>query len=384
MTDINRKINVFQLVEGFGLGGAEKKLLELVKRMDNNRFKTVICSLGLEGSSGNISKDFEKLKEYGIEVFEIPRKHRIDFDLLYKLLQIIKSRRIDVIMTTLYYADIMGAVTGTLGGVKAVFFWETISSPEWLVRRRFISYRAAVKFCDKVVSVSQRTADFLVEDRKIHPDKIKIIPYGVDLKKYSSGKGHKIREKLDISEKDKIIGMVGRLVTQKGHIYLIDAAERIVKEYPDVRFLIIGEGELRSDLEKRVKDRKLDNNFIFLGSRDDVPDLLKVIDIFTLPSLFEGLPNVVLEAMASGKPIVATAVDGTKEAVIHGQTGLLVPLKDPEKLSAALIDLLDNPQKALDYGGKSRKRAEEYFSLEQQVKSFEDLYEKYFIKNLRS
>jgi len=384
MTDVNRKINVFQLVEGFGLGGAEKKLLELVKRMDRKRFRTVICSLGLEGSSGNISEDFKKLKEHGIEVLEIPRKHRIDIDLLYKLIQIIKSRQIDVIMTTLYYADIMGAVTGTIGGVKAVFFWETISSPEWLVPRRLISYRAAAKLCDKVISVSQRTADFLVEDRKISPDKIKIIPYGVDLEKYNNGNDNKIRRQLNIKAKDKIIGMVGRLVVQKGHIYLIEASERIVKKYPDVKFLIIGEGELRSDLEKRVRDRQLDDNFIFLGSRDDVPDLLKVIDIFTLPSLFEGLPNVVLEAMASGKPIVATAVDGTREAVIHGQTGVLVPPKDPEQLTEALCDLLDNPQKALDYGEKSRKRAEEYFSLEQQVKSFENLYENYFLKSLRS
>lgn len=384
MTNINRKINVFQLVEGFGLGGAEKKLLELVKRMDRKRFRTVICSLGLEGSSGNISEDFERLKEYGIEVFEIPRKHRIDIDLINKLLHIIKSRRIDVIMTTLYYADIMGALTGKLGGVKAVFFWETISSPEWLVPRRLISYRAAAKLCDKIVSVSKRTADFLIEDRKIHPDKIEIIPYGVDLKKYSNGNDNKIRKKLNIKAKEKIIGMVGRLVTQKGHVYLIDAAEETVKKHPDVKFLIIGEGELRADLEKRVKNSNLENNFIFLGSRDDVPDLLKAIDIFTLPSLFEGLPNVILEAMASAKPIVATSVDGTKEAVKNGETGILVPPKDPQKLSEALCELLDNPQRALDYGKKSRRRVEKYFSLEQQVKSFENLYEHYFIKSVRS
>ncbi len=380
----NRKINVFQLVEGFGLGGAEKKLLELVKRMDKNRFRTVVCSLGLQGTSGNISEDFMKLRNFGIEVLEIPRKHRIDIGLIYTLIKLIKSRRIDVIMTTLYYADIMGAVTGKLGDVKAVFFWETISSPEWLLPRRLISYRAAIKWCDKVISVSKRTADFLVEERKIYPDKIKIIPYGVDLKKYSNGNSHMVRRKLKINEKDKIIGMVGRLVTQKGHVYLIDAATSIVKRYPNLKFLIVGDGNLRSVLEKKVKDNQLSNNFIFLGARNDVPDLLKAIDIFTLPSLFEGLPNVVLEAMASKKPVVATSVDGTKEAVINGKTGILVPPRDPDSLSKALCDLLDNPQRALDFGKKSRKRVEEYFSLEKQVKSFEDLYENYFIKSLRS
>lgn len=376
----NKKINILQLVEGFGLGGAEMKLLELIKCMDPERFRTVVCSLGL---GETISEEFEKLRNYGVEVVEIPRKHRIDPGLIYRLVKLIKSRRIDVIMTTLFYADIMGPIIGKAGKVKAVFSWETISSPEWLIPRRLISYRAAIRWCDKVISVSRATADFLIEKRGVHPDKIKIIPYGVNLEKYKDGSSNGVRKKLGLSEKDKIIGMVGRLRPQKGHVYLIDAAAEVVKKYPKVKFLLVGDGDLRSDLEKKVKQNRLIENFIFLGSRDDVPDLLKIMDIFTLPSLFEGLPNVILEAMASKKPIVATPVDGTKEAVINGETGILVPPKDPMSLSKALCDLLENPEKASNFGEKSRKRVEELFSLEKQVSSFENLYENYYNKNIR-
>ena len=114
-----RKINVLQLVEGFSLGGAEGKLLELVKCLDPNRFRIVVCGLGLEGPSGTIREEFEKLKDYGIEVIKIPRKYRIDFSLIYKLVNLIRNYRIDIIMTTLFYADVVGSIIGKLGKVKA-------------------------------------------------------------------------------------------------------------------------------------------------------------------------------------------------------------------------------------------------------------------------
>lgn len=372
-----RKINVLQLVEGFSLGGAEGKLLELVKCLDPNRFRIVVCGLGLEGPSGTISEEFEKLKDYGIEVIKIPRKYRIDFSLIYKLVKLIRNYRIDIIMTTLFYADVIGPIIGKLGKVKAVFLWETISSPDWLVPRRLLAYRAVVRWCEKVISVSQATADFLIEKRGVPPGKVLVIPYGVNLEKYKDGNGKAVKDELGLTENHKIIGMVGRLEPQKGHIYLINAATQLVKKYPQVKIMIIGEGKLRSDLEKRVAEEQLSTNFLFLGSRNDVPDLLNAMDIFTLPSLFEGLPNVILEAMAANKPIVATSVDGTKEAVVNNETGILVPPKDPESLSNALCYLLENPEKLLEFGNNSRKRVENYFSLDKQVKSFANLYEKF-------
>jgi len=204
-----------------------------------------------------------------------------------------------------------------------------------------------------------------------------VIPYGVDLRKYQLGNGVKKRESIGLSADDKIVGMVGRLVPQKGHVYLIDAAELVIKKFPDVKFVIVGDGELKDQLLEKVRARNLEKNFRFLGFRSDVNELLWTFDIFTLPSLYEGLPNVVLEALASSLPVVATPVDGTKEAVVDNETGFLVPVKDVEGLANALIKLLSDPALARRIGKNGRKRVEDVFSLEKQVKSFEKLYESY-------
>ena len=375
-----RKICILQLLEGFNLGGAERKLLELVRCMDKDRFKTVVCSLGLQVTRKSIRDEFEQLRDKGVEVIEIPRKHRLDVSLIYKLVKLVKRYKIDIIMTNLFYADIMGALVGKLTRVKAVFTWEASPNSEWLIPRRLISYRLLIRWCDKIISVSQDTANFLVNKRGVNPDKITVIPYGVDLDKYYLGNGHTVRRKLGLNDKNKVIGVVSRLHPQKGHAVLIEASSDIIKKYPQTKFLIIGDGSYRSTLESLVKRKKLKEHYIFLGSRDDIPELLQAIDIFTLPSYSEGLPNVVLEAMATQKPVVATSVGGIKEAVVNKETGLLVPPQDPVSLGEALGELLENPEEALEFGKKSRKRAEEYFSLKSQVESFENLFEHYYKK----
>ena len=371
----NGKINVLQLVEGFGLGGAEKKLKELIEYMDRDKFNTVVCSLGL---GDTIKEDFEKLGDLGIEVMEIPRKVRVDFGLLFKIAKLIKEKDIDVVMTTLFYADVIGPLAGKLGKAKAVFSWETISAPWWLYKRRLWPYQFAIRYCKKVVSVSKATARFLIDERGVPEKKVMIIPYGVNLDQYNtSDDGSEKRKSIGLKKDDLVVGMVGRLVPQKGHVYLIEAAETVVKTFPDVKFVLAGDGELHEELVAKAKKHGVDKNFVFLGFRHDVDELLSTFDIFTLPSLYEGLPNVVLEAMASGLPIVATPADGTKEAVVDNETGILVPIKDVEKLATALIKLLKDKKLAKEMGEKGRKRVEEEFSLEKQVRSFEKLYESY-------
>jgi len=370
-----KKINVLQLVEGFSLGGAEKKLMELVKCMDSNRFQTVVCSLGL---GNEIEDEFKQLRKLGVKVVVIPRRRRIDLALITRIADLIRTNKIDIIMTTLFYADVLGALSGKITGVKAIFSWETTPSPDWLLKRRLWAYRFAVRFCKYVVAVSQSTARFLIERRGVPAEKVVVIPYGVDLRKYATGDSLKVRRELGLTKDNQVIGMIARFHPVKGHIYLINAAKEIVKEFPKVKFVFVGDGDLRSELEECVRTRNLDKNFVFLGYRSDIPDVIKAFDIFVLPSLYEGFPNVVLEAMASGKPVVATAVNGTEEAVVEGKTGFLVPPKDSNSLAEILLYLLKNPAKAKKLAQNGRKWAEEHFSLEKQVKSFEQLYENFY------
>ena len=367
----DRKINVLQITEGLGWAGAEKKLWELVHRMDPERFNTLICNFGMG--------DFypEQLDALGLRYVTLKRGGQFDVSLIWRLRELIRREKIDVIMSTLFHADLMGALVGKWAGAKAVFSWETISSPHWLIPRRLYPYRVAIKNVDRVISVSQATAKWLHEERGVSPRQIEVIPYGVDLERFVKRPDPALRRELGIPEKAPVIGMVARLQPQKGHIYLFEAALSIIKEAPDVRFVLVGGGPDTDTLKARVKEMGLDACFHFLGYRDDVPRLLGMFDIFTLPSLFEGLPNVVLEAMSCSLPVVATPVDGTKEAVVPDVTGILVPEKSPAPLADALLKLLKNPGLAKSMGDEGRKRVEDHFSLRMQVERFQNLYTRF-------
>ncbi|MBN1559559.1 glycosyltransferase [candidate division KSB1 bacterium] len=368
------KIKVLQLVEGFNFGGAETKLLELVKHMDVERFETTIISLGL---GNEIEELFHQLD---CRVLTFQRQKQVDFRLLRRIRDFIRAEHIDIVMTTLFYADVLGAMAGHSGGAKGVFSWETISSPKWLAPHRFWSYRYAIRRADKVISVSQATAEWLVQKRKVAAEKVMIIPYGVDLAKFNPAIKAVHRKDIGAGDDDIVIGQVARLDEQKGHTYLIDAASMIIALQPRAKFVLVGDGPLRSQLMHKVDQAGLHDFFIFLGFRQDVPDLLPLFDLFVLPSLYEGLPNVVLEAMACGLPVVATPVDGTKEAVVDGETGLLVPVADPQRLARSILKIIGSDGLKERLGVAGRHRVENQFSLERQVQRFENLYEDYALR----
>lgn len=366
-----KKINVLQLVEGMNWGGAETKLLELIAHMDRNRFHTTVCSLGI----GDRIRD--KFDSLGIPFVSLERRSRIDPKLILDVASMIRREKIDVVMTTLFYADVVGALASAISPNKAIFSWETISAPEWLLTHRLWAYRFAMKFCSKVISVSHATAKWLVEERGLPADKITVIPYGVNIEVYNNSRNGYLRPELGISAGVPVVGVVARLHPQKGHQYLIEAAKALVTRFKEIKIVLVGDGELREELEKAVAEAGLTETFMFLGFRSDVKDLLSMFDIFVLPSLYEGLPNVVLEAMATSLPVVATSVDGTVELVDDGETGFLVPPRDSLALATKIGTLLENAELRKQFGQAGRKKVEEQYSLALQVRNFQDLYERY-------
>ena len=334
-----------------------------------------MISLGL----GNEIEDL--FQQLDCRVMTFQRHKQVDFQLLHRVRDFIRNENIDIVMTTLFYADVLGAMAGHSGGAKGVFSWETISSPKWLVPHRLWSYRYAIRRADKVISVSKATAKWLVEKRKVNPDKVLIIPYGVNLDKFNPNIKSVKRRDIGLEQDDIVIGQVSRLNEQKGHTYLIDAAPAIIARQPRVKFVLVGDGPLRAELTKKIQDKGVEDHFVLLGFRQDVPELLPLFDVFTLPSLYEGLPNVVLEAMACGLPVVATPVDGTKEAVIDQETGFLVPVGDTKQLAEKLLDVISNDDLKLKLGLAGRRRVEDDFSLDGQVKRFENLYKEYALRN---
>ncbi len=367
----SRQINVLQLVEGMNWGGAETKLMELISHMDQSRFRTTVCSLGM---GDRIKSKFDAL---GIDFVSLERRGRIDPKLILDVAKLIRERDIDIVMTTLFYADVVGALASAISPNKAVFSWETISAPEWLLRHRLWAYRFAMLFCSKVVSVSKATARWLVDKRGLSPDKITVIPYGVDLDMFQGGKNDALKAELGFAPEHQLVGVVARLHPQKGHTYLIKAARSIVDKCSNARFVLVGDGELRAELEGEVAAQGLTDVFSFLGFRGDVGELLRTFDVFVLPSLYEGLPNVILEAMACSVPVVATSVDGTVELVTHDATGFLVEPRNPQELATRIVSLLENKERRQQFGENARAKVEQIYSLEMQVDNFQKLYEDY-------
>ena len=378
MKENKRKINLLHIVNGFAIGGGELKLLELVKNLVEKRadkYTVTVCSVG---QGGTLQPEFERL---GIKVFVIEKKHKFDISQVFKVCRIIKQEQIDLVQTTLFYADVIGALAAKLTGVDAVISWATVSHPpdshETRLRHK-LSYQLCMRFVKRIVAVSEGVKKYLIEDRKIASKKIVIIHYGIDLSLFKSRNGFldkRKRSELGLPDHKIVIGTVARLEIQKGHRYLIAAAPESINKFSNVVFVFAGDGTLRQELETQVNALGLQENFRFLGFRKDVKELLFAFDVFVLPSLFEGLPNVILEAMASGRPIVATAVDGTPELIEHNETGLLVPPKSPHALQEQILKLLENEEKGSKLGRQAKEMAKQKFSFDQQFRKFEEVYD---------
>ncbi len=368
-----RKINILHVVNGFAIGGAEKKLLDLVRCTDKGKYRIMVCSVG---QGGPLQKEFEKLN---VKVIVFRKRFAFDFSLVFKVARLIHEERIDIVQTTLLYADLIGALAAKMARVPVVISWETVShGANDCLRvnlRHKLGYRVAMKFVKRIVAVSDETRDSIIENRGVQPAKLLTIHYGVDLAKYNGANGSKNRKELGISDFAPVIGSVARLEEVKGHKYFIQAIPKLIKRFPNMKCVLIGDGSLRKNLEMQVEELNLKSNFHFLGFRDDVQAWLNAMDIFVLPSISEGLPNVVLEAMACKKPVIATAVGGIPEAVIDGVTGSLVPPQDSNAIAQAISELLGNRKLAEEMGSKGRLRMEGKFSLEREVSEFEKLYE---------
>ncbi len=369
-----RRIRLLQVVNGLAIGGAEKKLLDVSGRLDPNHYQITICSIG---QGGPLEKDFRAL---GIEVIILPKRNRSDIKLIWQVAHLIRERKIDIVQTTLWLADVVGAFAAKLAGGVPVISWETVTHGDNDIlrtrKKHVLFYRIAMKTVDKIVAVSNEIKESLVSRRGISPSQIETVHYGVDLIRFNRSVDNNFqRTKLDIRPDQIVIGTVARMETYKGVTYLQQAAIRLAKEYPSLIFIFAGDGSLRPTLEEEVHSKGLSDQIRFLGFRDDVQEVMQTFDIFVLPSLTEGLPNVILEAMASAKPVIATRVGGIPEAVVSDITGLLISPAEVAALVDAIRKLVDNPSLAKGMGEAGRKRVENLFSVEHEVACFEKMYE---------
>jgi glycosyltransferase involved in cell wall biosynthesis len=229
---------------------------------------------------------------------------------------------------------------------------------------------------DVFIAASRVIASMLADDG-ISTDRIETVHDGVNLSFIDKQPVVDAHAEFHVPHGAPLIGNVAALVGHKGHKHLIGAAGRVVREVPDARFLILGEGELRDALEKQIKDLGLERHVALGGFRADAVSLQKSFDIFAMSSVTEGLGSAMLDAMACGTPVVATRAGGIPEAVVDGQSGLLVPPNDDPALAAAIVRLLRDPELRKKLGAAGRARVVDEFSVERMVTKTLEVYEKY-------
>ncbi len=378
-----RRLRVLQVVDGFRMGGAENKLWELIERLDHNKYELLLASVG---PSGPLRPQFEKL---GIEIFDFCRRRAFDPRPFFSLYRLMRERRIDVVQTTLLWADVIGVTAAKLAGVPVILSWETVSHAGDAFHnnlQRRSGYRLAMACADLIVAVSHEVKQSLVQRRGIPAGKIRVIHYGVDLEQFHPNGRDALVEKrreIGLGPESFLIGTVARLEVWKGHRYLIEAFAPLAESFPDAHLVFVGEGTLRPELEAQARALRLAHRVFFLGARQDVAEWLNAIDLFVLPSISEGLPNVLLEAMACCKPVIATRIGGVPELVQSGENGFLVPPGEAAPLREVLRQVLAHRAQLNRLALSGRATVESSFSLQQQVAAFEETFDTLFARKAR-
>lgn len=366
------KMKILYIIPNLEIAGTEKHLINLISNLDSNRFEVCVCCIVKLGKLG----DF--FKKSGRNITCLNRRNIYDPRILLDIYRLIKRYKFDIVHTYLFSFHYLGIIPARLCGVPIIISSrrELATWKRWY--HRFLE-NLGNKFTDKVIACSEAAREFSLQTENLSQDKIITIYNGINLKEfYPRPRNTQILNEFGFNETDNIIGMVTKFVEVKGHKTALEAIAKVTNVYSQIKCLLVGDGHLRKETEKRMKDLKLDKNVRFVGLRDDVTQILSIIDIFISTSLSESLPNTILEAMACGLPVVATNVGGIPEIVINAETGILVPSRDPSALAKAINILLENEQLREKMGQQGRKIVEEKFNLERMIKDYENLYEKLF------
>ncbi len=293
---------------------------------------------------------------------------------LWRLWRSLARGKFDIVETFTHDSNLLGLPLAWLAGVPvriATHRGEIENFPAW--RERLHSWMINVGLARMLIAVSEQTRQKAIAEG-VKPEKVAVILSGIDpLDAGSAAPRDRVRRELGLGPNDLFLLTVGRLMVQKGHEYLIQSVPQIVSRFPNALVGICGDGPLRASLEDQIERPGLLGRVKLLGMRADVAALLAAADVFVLPSLWEGLPRALLEAMASGLPAVATRVDGIQELVAHGVHGLLTPPRDSDALADAVIQLLENPRLRKEIGEAARAHVLQNHTVEGMCRKYYEL-----------
>ena len=351
-------------------GGQNQVLLTVTGLSEMGHPAVLVANKG-----GELARRAEARREEGLRFVPFWPKSEFDFHAAWQLTRVFAATQPSVIHAHDPHAVALMSMAMKMPGV--------FTKPPLLVASRRVDFHLQRNAFSRWknnniqcwIAASAVIAGMLAKDG-IAPDKIHVVHEGVSVSKIDRVDNVDAHSAFFLPHNAPIVGNVAALVPHKGQRYLIAAAKRVVQEIPDARFVILGEGELREQLERQIKDLGLERHVILAGFRPEIIGLIKSFDIFVMSSVTEGLGTSILDAMACAKPVVGTRAGGIPEAVRDEDTGLLVPPGDEAALAAALVRLLKDPALSARLGASGRQRAAEYFSVERMVSETLDVYQK--------
>ncbi len=366
----DNRVKVLYVFAALPVGGAEEVLITEVEGLDKTRFAPFVCVLSEKGPVG------EQIENRGFPVVALHRmkSHRFDPRIVRDLYRLIKTEKADVVHTHLYDGNKYGRLAAGLARVPAI-----ISHYHNVYPRRRIKYhlinRVLANLNDRILAVSQAVKESVVRFDRISPEMIEVLYNGIDPLNFSGEfEDSGVRQRFGVKPEDFLIGVVARLEEQKGHIYLFRALRQLIPDFPQIKVLVVGDGTLRPVLEAKVLEMELSDKVLFVGTRKNIPEILAALDLFILPSLWEGFSLAILEALAMGTPVIASAVGGAPEVIRSGHNGLLIPPGEESDLVTGVREAILDPRKYKQMGRQGKETVDRKFTLARHLTRLQDIY----------
>jgi glycosyltransferase involved in cell wall biosynthesis len=369
-----RRLRVLHVLSGCTVGGCEQHVLALLSRLDRARYEPWLACF--EAEPDQATPMVPMFKAAGVRTIDLKARRRSDPAAFARFGRLLKRGRFDIVHVHSFRTELGATFFGRLLRWVPRVVRTAHNVDEFYVSPRYAALaKVSARGLDRIVAISDAVGGFLHEQAGLPSDKIVRIYYGIDPSPYRPDAPPPVER--DDADARPTIGVVARLAPQKGHRVLLDAIPAIAQHVPNVRVRLIGHEELSTvqELREYAEQRGVADRVEFEGFRADIANVLEDLDVFVLPSLWEGFGLVLLEAMAAGRPVVASAVGPIPEVVIDGVTGLLVPPGDSDALAAAIVRLLTDPELAAALGRAGRARVESEFAVDAMVARTQALYE---------
>jgi glycosyltransferase involved in cell wall biosynthesis len=371
-------VKILHVIDSLKFGGAETLLLSIVRAHQRQGHALSVAYF----TPGPLADDLQGL---GAPLYRVSRRGIKDPLALPRLTRLIRQIKPDVVHTHLFKSDLTGQLAAALNRTPARVSTLHNINP-WRQKRLYSAVmRRVVSPCHRMIAVSEEVRDYTLKWSRYPPEKMVVIENGVDLDRFDPASVTALDKTAlwGIPLDAPTIGAIGRLQPIKGHTFLLQAAARVVQEAPQARFVLIGDGPLRAELEAERDRLGLQQHIVFAGLVRDIPGVLKALDIVALSSLWEGLPVALLEAMAMRKPVVATSVGGVPGVLTDGVNGLLVPAQNRDALAESMLRLLRDAPLATRLGEAARAAVEQRYSAEIMHRRILEVYESVLAQRLR-